>query len=86
VVQRFNGRWIEVQVDIITAEEARRGMRHIACKYIPWKQFLDVLSAFSRHSGSCSPSARFEARHGSPRAARSRRNTFLPNTTGWLGR
>jgi PPOX class probable F420-dependent enzyme len=45
----LNGRWIEVQVEIITGEEARHGMRSIACKYIPWKQFLDVLSAFSRH-------------------------------------
>ncbi len=45
----FNGRWIEVRVEIVTGEAARRGMRRIACKYIPWKQFLDVLSAFGQH-------------------------------------
>ncbi len=44
------GPWTDVRVDLLSGEEARRGMRLINRKYFPFKQLLlDVPALFSRH-------------------------------------
>jgi len=43
------GDWIEACAEIVTGEEARRGVRLLNAKYAPWKQLLDFFSKFSRH-------------------------------------
>ena len=40
------GDWIEARAEIVTGEEAGRGMRLLNAKYAPWKQLLDFFSRF----------------------------------------
>jgi PPOX class probable F420-dependent enzyme len=40
--------WIEARAEIVTGEEAGRGMRLINAKYAPWKKLLDLFSRFKR--------------------------------------
>jgi PPOX class probable F420-dependent enzyme len=42
------GDWIEARAEIVTGEEAGRGMRLLNEKYVPWKQLLDFFSKFKR--------------------------------------
>ncbi len=42
------GDWIESRAEIVTGEEAARGMRLLNSKYAPWKQLLDFFSKFKR--------------------------------------
>jgi PPOX class probable F420-dependent enzyme len=42
------GDWIEARAEIVTGEEAGRGMRLLNEKYSPWKQLLDFFSKFKR--------------------------------------
>jgi PPOX class probable F420-dependent enzyme len=42
------GDWIEARAEIVTGEEAGRGMRLLNAKYAPWKQLLDFFSKFKR--------------------------------------
>jgi PPOX class probable F420-dependent enzyme len=42
------GDWIEARAEIVTGEEAGRGMRLLNGKYAPWKQLLDFFSKFKR--------------------------------------
>lgn len=42
------GDWIEARAEIVTGEEARRGVRLLNAKYTPWKQLLDFFSKFKR--------------------------------------
>jgi PPOX class probable F420-dependent enzyme len=47
---RVTGPWTDVRVDLVSGEEAKRGMRLINRKYFPIKQLLlDVPSLLSRH-------------------------------------
>ena len=43
------GEWIDAQAEIVTGEEADRGMRLLNKKYVPWKQLLDFFALFRRH-------------------------------------
>jgi hypothetical protein len=42
------GDWMEARAEIVTGEEAGRGMRLLNKKYTPWKQLLDFFSKFKR--------------------------------------
>jgi len=42
------GDWVEAQAEIVTGEEAVRGMDLLNKKYFPWKQLLGVFAFFSR--------------------------------------
>jgi PPOX class probable F420-dependent enzyme len=42
------GEWIDAQAEIVTGEEADRGMRLLNKKYVPWKQLLDFFARFRR--------------------------------------
>lgn len=46
---KVRGEWVEAHAEIVTGEAAQHGMRLLNQKYIPWKQFLDFFSLFSRH-------------------------------------
>jgi uncharacterized protein len=43
------GEWIEARAEIVTGQEADRGMQLLNKKYFPWKQLLDFFSFFSRN-------------------------------------
>jgi PPOX class probable F420-dependent enzyme len=42
------GEWVEARAEIITGEEAARGMQLLNKKYFPWKQLLAFFASFSR--------------------------------------
>jgi PPOX class probable F420-dependent enzyme len=49
-VGTVNGPWIDVYAEIVTGQEASRGMGLINTKYRPWKQILDLSARlFPRH-------------------------------------
>jgi hypothetical protein len=39
---------VEARAEIVTGEEAARGMRLLNKKYFPWKQLLGLFALFSR--------------------------------------
>jgi PPOX class probable F420-dependent enzyme len=43
---RLLGEWIAGRAEIVTGEEAARGMRLLNHKYAPWKQLLDFFARF----------------------------------------
>ncbi len=43
------GEWVEARAEIVTGAEAEHGMQLLNKKYMPWKQFLDFFSFFSRN-------------------------------------
>jgi len=44
----LRGEWVGARAEIITGEEADRGMRLLNKKYLPWKQVLDFFASFRR--------------------------------------
>jgi uncharacterized protein len=42
------GEWVDARAEIVTGEEAVRGMRLLNKKYFPWKQVLGFFALFSR--------------------------------------
>ena len=42
------GEWVAARAEIVTGEEAARGMRLLNRKYAPWKQLLDFFAMFRR--------------------------------------
>ncbi len=42
------GGWVEARAEIISGEEAVRGMQLLNKKYFPWKQLLAIFAFFSR--------------------------------------
>ncbi len=42
------GEWLEARAEIVTGEEAARGMELLNKKYFPWKQMLDFFAMFRR--------------------------------------
>lgn len=42
------GDWIEARAEIVTGEEAGRGMRLLNAKYAPWKKLFDLFSRLKR--------------------------------------
>ncbi len=42
------GEWIPARAEIVTGEEAARGMRLLNRKYFPWRQLLDFFASFRR--------------------------------------
>jgi uncharacterized protein len=42
------GEWVEAGAEIVTGEEAARGMQLLNKKYFPWKQLLAFFASFSR--------------------------------------
>ena len=42
------GEWVAARAEILTGEQATRGMRLLNRKYIPWKQLLDFFAMFRR--------------------------------------
>jgi len=42
------GEWVEARAEIISGEEAVRGVQLLNKKYFPWKQLLAVFAFFSR--------------------------------------
>ena len=42
------GEWVEALAEIVTGEEAARGMQLLNRKYFPWKQLLGFFASFSR--------------------------------------
>jgi PPOX class probable F420-dependent enzyme len=42
------GDWVEARAEIVTGEEAARGMQLLNEKYFPWKQLLGLFASFSR--------------------------------------
>jgi PPOX class probable F420-dependent enzyme len=42
------GEWVEARAEIVTGEEAARGMQLLNKKYFPWKQLLAFFASFSR--------------------------------------
>jgi len=45
---RLRGEWVEARAEIVTGEEAQRGMDLLNKKYMPWKQLLDFFAMFRR--------------------------------------
>lgn len=45
---RVTGEWAEARAQIISGEEAERGMKLLSRKYLPWKQLLGIFAWFSR--------------------------------------
>ncbi len=45
---RVLGEWVEAHAEIVTGEQATRGMQLLNKKYFPWKQLLAVFASFSR--------------------------------------
>ena len=45
---RVLGEWVEALAEIVTGEEAARGMQLLNRKYFPWKQLLGFVASFSR--------------------------------------
>jgi len=44
----LQGKWGAARAEIVTGEEAVRGMRLLNRKYVPWKQLLDFFAMFRR--------------------------------------
>jgi len=44
----LQGEWVAARAEIVTGEEAARGMRLLNRKYLPWKQLLDFFAMFRR--------------------------------------
>lgn len=42
------GEWVDARAEILTGEEAARGMALLNKKYFPWKQLLGFFALFSR--------------------------------------
>jgi PPOX class probable F420-dependent enzyme len=42
------GAWVDARAEIVTGEEAARGMQLLNKKYVPWKQLLDFFASFRR--------------------------------------
>jgi PPOX class probable F420-dependent enzyme len=42
------GDWVEARAEIVTDEEAARGMQLLNKRYFPWKQILGFFASFSR--------------------------------------
>ena len=42
------GEWVDARAEIVTGEEAVRGMRLLNKKYFPWKRLLGFFALFSR--------------------------------------
>jgi hypothetical protein len=40
------GEWVDARAEIVTGEEAARGMQLLNKKYVPWKQLLDFFAMF----------------------------------------
>jgi PPOX class probable F420-dependent enzyme len=45
---RVLGDWVDARAEIVTGEEAARGMDLLNKKYFPWKQLLGFFASFSR--------------------------------------
>jgi PPOX class probable F420-dependent enzyme len=45
---RVLGEWVDARAEIVTGEEAARGMQLLNKKYVPWKQLLDFFASFRR--------------------------------------
>jgi uncharacterized protein len=45
---RVLGDWVDARAEIVTGEEAARGMNLLNKKYFPWKQLLGFFASFSR--------------------------------------
>jgi PPOX class probable F420-dependent enzyme len=45
---RVLGEWVEARAEIVTGEEASRGMQLLNRKYFPWRQLLGFFASFSR--------------------------------------
>jgi PPOX class probable F420-dependent enzyme len=45
---RVLGAWVDARAEIVTGEEAARGMQLLNKKYVPWKQLLDFFASFRR--------------------------------------
>ena len=45
---RVLGEWLQARAEIVTGEEAARGMQLLNRKYFPWKQLLGFFASFSR--------------------------------------
>jgi hypothetical protein len=45
---RVLGEWVEARAEIVTGEEAARGMQLLNRKYFPWRQLLGFFASFSR--------------------------------------
>jgi PPOX class probable F420-dependent enzyme len=43
---RVLGEWVDARAEIVTGEEAARGMQLLNNKYVPWKQLLDFFASF----------------------------------------
>lgn len=43
---RLLGGWMDARAEIVTGEEAARGMRLLNRKYVPWKQLLGFFAMF----------------------------------------
>ena len=44
----ITGEWQDARAEIISGEDATRGMALLSRKYFPWKQILGFFAAFSR--------------------------------------
>jgi uncharacterized protein len=42
------GDWVEARAEIVTGDEAARGMQLLNKRYFPWKQILGLFASFSR--------------------------------------
>src|ERR1700682_2887086 len=47
---RVLGEWVEARAEIVTGQEAARGMQLLNKKYFPWKQMLDFFAMFRRRA------------------------------------
>ncbi len=45
---RALGEWTEARAEIVTGEDAARGMQLLNKKYFPWKQLLGFFASFSQ--------------------------------------
>jgi len=45
---RVLGEWVEARAEIVTGEEAARGMQLLNKKYFPWRQLLGFFASFSK--------------------------------------
>ena len=43
-----HGDWVDARAEIVTGQEAARGMDLLNKKYVPWKQLLDFFAMFRR--------------------------------------
>jgi len=59
------GEWVEARAEIISGEEAVRGMQLLNKKYFPWKQLLAAFASLSRRERSSSRSVQLKPASGS---------------------